>query len=100
MLPRDLGLILRAALGSKVAARRLFLRLHPVVLRASIGFVLLHERTVLGHAASEAVLEGALMRQRLHHHSFGVCEVYLTFIWCLIGGSRFLHLSQILWTGL
>ena len=70
-----------------------------VVLRSSISFILLHQWTVLRHATSEAVLELALVWKGLQHHSFGVREVYLAFVRCLVNG-RFLHLGQVLWTSL
>lgn len=98
VLPSNLGLIFGAAHREVVTSWRFFLH-YSVVLGAPISFVLLHQRTVLRHAASEAVLELALVWERLHHYGFGVREVYLTFVRRLVNGCL-LHLGQVAWASL
>ena len=98
MLPGNLGLIFRASLRKIITSRRFFLH-YSIALRSPIGFILLHQRTVLRHATSEAVLEFALIWKRLHHYSFGVWKVYLTFVRRLVNGC-FLHFGQVVWATL
>ena len=99
VLPSNLGLIFCASYRKIIASRCFFVVEYCVVLRSPISFILLHQWTVLRHATSEAVLELALVRKGLQHHSFGVREVYLAFVRRLVNG-RFLHLGQVLWTSL
>ena len=98
VLPSNLGLVFRAAHREVVSSWRFFLH-YSVVLGSPISFVVLHQRTVLRHAASEAVLELALVRERLHHYGFGVREVYLTLVRSLVNRCL-LHLGQVAWASL
>lgn len=99
VLPGNLGLIFDAAYRKIVASWRFFFLEYCVVLRPTISFILLHQRTVPRHATSEAMLELALVGEGLEHHSLGVRKVYLALVRCLVNG-RFLHLGQVLWDSL